>query len=259
MLSHTLTFPSILTLRNRFKFMGDVKPQGSPFQINFPLLSERNDTNGIIPLNLLPNQCGPTTISRSNTSTTTTSSFNPHHCSCLDCQDSCPLLDDSIAEKVQACSFNGYSCSSIGFVSGFIAAITALVVMLLEINRSSHRDTRARRDRREGGGINYHIDDNEENESLLPQRQQLGSSSLSSIITSPLNSVIQHAFHNLGLFCSKYAYATILTAFVLIALTSLGWAFFFSVEIDPVKLWVAPTSQTAREKSYYDDVSRNYG
>jgi Niemann-Pick C1 protein len=243
--------------RAMLKFMGDKKPGGSPFQINFPLLTERNNTLGITPLNLISNKCGPSE-----------NDGNPHRCSCLDCQDSCPLLDDSAAERVQACSFNGYSCSSIGFVSGYIAAITVFIVMLMKSNQSFHQ--------MRGGSSTMNEGEDDEIDPLLPRQhqQQYSSSSSSyamaaaqatlrrlhagvsrpsSIIVSPLNSAIQLGFHKLGLICARYAKITIIVYTAVTIFTSLGWIVYFKVEIDPVKLWVSPTSETAREKAYYDE------
>lgn len=48
---------------------------------------------------------------------------------------------------------------------------------------------------------------------------------------------------------------TFAIAALVIALLNIGWRF-FAVETDPVRLWVSPSSESARQKAYFDD---NFG
>lgn len=66
-----------------------------------------------------------------------------------------------------------------------------------------------------------------------------------------LNTVIRRFFYRVGLFCASYPLATLALASAFIGLLNLGWTR-FSVETDPVRLWVAPTSETKLQKEYFD-------
>ncbi|GHJ89612.1 hypothetical protein NliqN6_6014 [Naganishia liquefaciens] len=59
-------------------------------------------------------------------------------------------------------------------------------------------------------------------------------------------------FYRLGWRCANDRALTFAIAAVVIALLNIGWRF-FAVETDPVRLWVSPGSESARQKAYFDD------
>lgn len=70
-----------------------------------------------------------------------------------------------------------------------------------------------------------------------------------------LNSMLDTVFSRIGSVCSRFPALTIISSVVVVVLLSLGWLR-FSVETDPVRLWVSPTSAAAKEKQFFDE---NFG
>jgi len=62
-------------------------------------------------------------------------------------------------------------------------------------------------------------------------------------------------FYKLGLFTASYPWATFAIMFTLVGLLNIGWSS-FSVETDPVRLWVAPDSESKIQKDFFD---QNFG
>ena len=97
-------------------------------------------------------------------------------------------------------------------------------------------------------------EDNEDS-LLLPGRQRVSASRVVHIPDSKLNRSIRIVFYKLGFFCAIHPWQIILAASTILAFLCTGWAY-FSIETDPVKLWTAPSSLTAREKVFFDE---NFG
>ncbi|GAA6005586.1 hypothetical protein JCM10207_005259 [Rhodosporidiobolus poonsookiae] len=66
-----------------------------------------------------------------------------------------------------------------------------------------------------------------------------------------LNTRLTALSYRLGLLCARHPWATLALGFVLCALANLGWAR-FEVETEPVRLWVPPGSDVAREKAAFE-------
>jgi Niemann-Pick C1 protein len=62
-------------------------------------------------------------------------------------------------------------------------------------------------------------------------------------------------FYKLGLLTASYPWATFAIVFTLVGLLNIGWSS-FSVETDPVRLWVAPDSESKIQKDFFDE---NFG
>ena len=66
-----------------------------------------------------------------------------------------------------------------------------------------------------------------------------------------LNNFLRKSFFRLGLFASEKPYLTLALAFTAVGLLNIGWKN-FEVEQDPVRLWVAPDSESKIQKEYFD-------
>jgi len=73
--------------------------------------------------------------------------------------------------------------------------------------------------------------------------------------TYRLNTLCDRAFGRLGRTSARFPAITIGTSITIVALLSLGWLR-FALETDPVKLWVSPDSEAAKEKAFFD---QNFG
>ncbi|CAO1618469.1 unnamed protein product [Jaminaea pallidilutea] len=67
-----------------------------------------------------------------------------------------------------------------------------------------------------------------------------------------LSNALTAFFHKLGLLVTRAPLLTFAAALVAIALCNLGWSSFV-VETDPVRLWVAPHSESKLRKEYFDE------
>lgn len=67
-----------------------------------------------------------------------------------------------------------------------------------------------------------------------------------------LNSRLQNWFYYQGLFCARYPWVVIMTSLAFVAVCSLGWSR-FSLERNPVNLWVSPSSTALAQKNHFDE------
>ena len=67
-----------------------------------------------------------------------------------------------------------------------------------------------------------------------------------------LNNFLRRSFFRLGLFASEKPYLTFALVFTAVGLLNIGWNN-FKVEQDPVRLWVAPDSESKIQKEYFDE------
>lgn len=94
-----------------FKYMGDEKPIGSPFQIDFPLTSPPELT----PLNAIPRNCADNDL-RSR-------------CTCIDCPNICPELPYvPPPDATLSCLVGSLSCLSFILILGYSLAVLGLLV-----------------------------------------------------------------------------------------------------------------------------------
>ncbi|SPO44003.1 related to NCR1 - transmembrane glycoprotein, involved in sphingolipid metabolism [Moesziomyces antarcticus] len=66
-----------------------------------------------------------------------------------------------------------------------------------------------------------------------------------------LNQFLTRSFYKLGLFCASHPWLTFLAAAVFVGTANIGWKH-FEVEVDPVRLWVAPGSTAKVQKDIFD-------
>ncbi|KAJ1028710.1 hypothetical protein NDA16_001876 [Ustilago loliicola] len=66
-----------------------------------------------------------------------------------------------------------------------------------------------------------------------------------------LNQLLTRSFYRLGLFCARRPWLTFMIAAVFVGIANIGWKN-FEVEVDPVRLWVAPGSTAKVQKEIFD-------
>lgn len=214
------------------KFLGDKKLLGSPFQINFPRFnaSKFPDMTAMDPA---PKACN--------------SSDADYRCACVDCPATCPEL--APVTEQEYCNVGVLPCLS------FAAILVYCVLMLLLVTGVSGHIAYQQHNQRKSERLQLLQDaalsDDEDQDDIVhdagvldrPQRQYA------------LNTVCDSAFNYLGRNCAKFPLITIGCSILVAAVLSIGWTN-FEVETNPVRLWVSPDSDAAREKAFFDE---NFG
>lgn len=234
------------------KYMGDVRPGlGSPFQISFP---ESQDTSyGRKPLS-----CADEGLEA--------------RCACADCPSVCPTLPYVAPPSGGGCRVGSVSCLT------FALLIVYSVCILLGLLYFSWKQAIRHRQRRyerlalvdpplspsmsgPQNGLDGMIGRGEDSESgpsgSIHFRLGRGASLLDPMDhlqpkQNKINATLRRFFYRLGLFCSKRPMETFALTAIVIALLNTGWKY-FAVETDPVRLWVAPSSEAASQKHFFDD------
>ncbi|KAK9466559.1 sterol-sensing domain of SREBP cleavage-activation-domain-containing protein [Lipomyces arxii] len=213
------------------KFLGDEKPLlgGSPFQINFPW----DET--------------PTEIDRLEFATKSCAdSDETYRCACVDCPDACPLLPPTKAER--ACKIGAIRCFSLAILTLYTLVLIVFILAyksVISLNGAPFYKPEPLRmgegpsEDEEEGGLAESI------EILEPPDNR----------TYALHKLIQSKFTTIGLYCARFPGLVIGASLLFVALLSLGW-FSFTIETDPIRLWVSPHSETYKERQFYD---QNFG
>ena len=243
-----------------FKYMGDEKPIGSPFQIDFPLTSPPE----LAPLNATPRNCADNDL-RSR-------------CTCIDCPDICPTLPYiPPPDSTSTCLVGSLSCLSFILILGYSLAVFGLFVgYIVEATLRRRREktyervalsteTASPRSHHRGligaGSLAHPLeDDSLGTQSGESRRLGRGASLLDPIETAqprqyPLNSFLRRGFYRLGLFAASWPWLTFAFVFLVVGLLNIGWKK-FEVETDPVRLWVSPLSESKQQKEFFDE---NFG
>ena len=66
-----------------------------------------------------------------------------------------------------------------------------------------------------------------------------------------LNQLLTRSFYRLGFLCASHPWLTFVAAAVFVGIANIGWRD-FEVEVDPVRLWVAPGSTAKMQKDIFD-------
>lgn len=241
------------------KYMGDEKPIGSPFQIDFPLTAPPLFKS----LNDTPRNC--------------TDSDLASRCTCIDCPAICPTLPYVPPPGTEpSCQVGQISCLTFLLLFAYGLAILALL-----IGFSIQKMLQRRRDKAyERVGISgeaasprshprglvgaaslaRHVEDDSIGATSESRRLGRGASLLDPIETVqprhyPLNSALRRAFYHLGWFSATSPWLTFALVFMTVGLLNLGWKY-FEVETDPVRLWVSPSSESKVQKEFFD---QNFG
>ncbi|KAI8993287.1 patched family-domain-containing protein [Pilobolus umbonatus] len=219
-------------------YMGRRRPfLGSPFQIDFPVMDD-------VPTN---------NISRYDADGKSCNDTDPaYRCACIDCEAVCPVLAPAPGAGVD-CYIGSLTCWSFAMLMLYLSFVAIGLILLLARNKLVGRLTQRllginllnRSDsRRFYERLALSEDDDQIDETLLdpdstPRRYWL-------------NSRLQNWFYYQGLFCARHPWLVIFTSFIFVSLASLGWSK-FSLERDPINLWVSPSSNVLAEKKYFDD------
>lgn len=190
------------------KYLGDEKPLGSPFQINFPEPAV-DDT----PFDHKAKNCYD----------------KDYGCACVDCPDRCPTLPDVSSQ--QGCRVGLLTCWSFAIIIIYSVALVGFV----------------------GGYIFTHLYMRKD---LTYERLSMDDDSSGPLFEQPrqywLNNRLQQWCHMQGFICAKYPWHVIAASLVVVGILSSGWSK-FQVETDPVNLWVAPDSEAAQQKRFFDE------
>lgn len=243
-------------------FMGEEKDLGSPFQINFPSAPPPDMKSlDIAAKNCYDNDLGS-------------------RCTCIDCPSICPALPPVLPPGSEpTCHIGLLSCLSFVLILGYslaLASVLAGYFAQLTLRRRRERSHERVALSTDGASENYmsprirtrglvgasslsqHLDGDESTGTHSETRNLgRGASLLDPFDTVQprqyrLNNALRRVFYRLGLFCAAYPWLTFALMFTLIGLLNVGWKW-FAVETDPVRLWVAPDSESKLQKDYFDE------
>lgn len=211
------------------KFLGDTKPFGSPFQINFP----RPATEEFAHMKAMD----PAAKACNDTD-------EAYRCACVDCPDTCPKLAEVTQQDY--CQVGVLPCLSFAVILVY-CVLLALLVTAVSGHVAYQRHSQRKNERLQLLQDAALSDDEDEgdlvhNAGILDRPQK----------PYALNTICDNAFSNLGRTCARYPLITISLSVVVVAVLSIGWIN-FAVETSPVRLWVSPNSDAAKEKAYFDD------
>ncbi|KXN87893.1 Niemann-Pick type C-related protein 1 [Leucoagaricus sp. SymC.cos] len=207
-----------------FKFLGDEKPLGSPFQINFPTTSPAD----ITPYGPPPRNCYDGDLTS--------------RCTCIDCPDICPTLPPvPLPDAGPTCVVGSITCLS------FILTITYTLAVLSFL--TGYAISALSRHRREKSYERVALSE-DASSPRIHTRGLVGTGSLSQYIEEDSLGA-QKGFYHLGLFAANHPWLMFACVFAVIGLLNVGWEN-FTVETDPVRLWVAPDSESRLQKEYFD-------
>lgn len=221
------------------KFLGDKRPLlGSPFQINFPPKPSDEDFPGLTPADDSPIPCNTTDPA--------------YRCACVDCGGSCAELPE--IQSASSCHVSSLPCLSFAVILIYSITLTLMVLTLAgHIGYIKHKQSKDDRLRLlQDAALSDDDDDDDEDEQWAYRAQTQHKPTLKPYA---FNGWCDKVFTKLGRASARYPAITITSSFLIAGLFSLGWTA-FSVETDPVRLWVAPDSAAAQEKFFFD---RSFG
>ncbi|KAL0949555.1 hypothetical protein HGRIS_009604 [Hohenbuehelia grisea] len=242
------------------KFLGDEKDLGSPFQINYP--PPDTTPSGYTPLSLPPRNCADPDLGS--------------RCTCIDCPDIClPLPPIDPPGAGPTCHVGALSCLSFILILAYGIAATGLFLALarrreqsyerVALSEGDNASIMSPRIHPRGlvgttslaQGPPYAYTD-EDSSGVHSETRRLGrGASLLDPVTTvqprhyPLNSFLRRAFYRLGLFAATSPWLTFAIVFLIMGVLNIGWKQ-FAIETDPVRLWVAPDSESKQQKDFFD-------
>lgn len=211
------------------KFLGDKKFLGSPFQMNFPRPSEEKFP-GMTAMDKTPWPCNTTN--------------ELYRCQCVDCAGSCVELPKVV--EAEHCRVGALSCLSFGVIivySVFLVVCCFGIAAHVALQKRAQVKTERMRllhdispsDDEDEGDVIHNV--------AMMDRPQT---------KYTLNEVFDRIFSRIGYTCASFPAITISTSIIFVIILSLGWMR-FTIETDPVRLWVAPDSDAAKEKQFFDE------
>ncbi|KAF8450766.1 multidrug efflux transporter AcrB transmembrane domain-containing protein [Boletus edulis BED1] len=248
------TYPEFL------KYLGDEKDLGSPFQINFPSTTPPQFTS----LDPVPRNCADDNLAS--------------RCACIDCPTVCRTLPEvAIPGQEPTCHVGFLTCLSFVLILAYsLAIVSFLLGYVLQVTIRRQREKRYERmalsadaasstlsprlhTRGLVGAISLSHDQEESIGATSTESRPLGRGAalLDPIGASQprqyhLNTVLRRAFYRIGLWAASSPFLTFSLVFTAVGLLNLGWKK-FDIETDPVRLWVAPDSESKLQKEFFDE------
>ncbi|KAJ5912209.1 NPC intracellular cholesterol transporter 1-related protein 1 [Penicillium subrubescens] len=211
------------------KFLGDKKFLGSPFQINYHTEPSGPDSEGMRALPMKPKACND--------------ADKAYRCSCVDCPDVCPELP---AVSTQAsCHVGLLPCLSFAVIVIYSAFLTLVIGLASYVTYKERRFRKPERVRL----LQDPTPSDDEDEGEVVHRG--GYMEQPQGVYKP-NSLLSALFRRIGGACARFPAITIVSSFIVVVVLSLGWLR-FTIETDPVRLWVSPSSPAAQEKAFFDE------
>ena len=244
-----------------FKYLGDEKPVGSPFQIDFPTTHP--------PQLAIYDPDARKCFDRDLSS----------RCTCIDCPDICTILPSlPPPDATSTCRIGSITCLtfSLTLIYGLVVAGYLGTLMFRRIcgGGKDHRYERVAlgtdaseqtplspRSPSRGlvgaSSLQQYVDGDSVRSQSGSRHLGRGASLLDPIDTVQprhyrLNNLLRRFFFRLGLTASEKPYLTFALTFTAVGLLNIGWKN-FQVEKDPVRLWVAPDSESKIQKEYFDE------
>ena len=245
-----------------FKYLGDEKPIGSPFQIDFP-------TTHLPQLAIYdpdPRKCFDRDLSS--------------RCTCIDCPDVCTILPSlPPPDDASTCRVGPISCLTFSLtlvyglvVAGFLGILVFRKTpwgrkdrkyesVALATDAASEQTPLSPRSHARGlvgaSSLQQYVDGDSLGSQSESRHLGRGASLLDPIDTVQprhyrLNNFLRRYFFRLGLTTAEKPYLTFALVFTAIGLLNIGWKN-FQVEKDPVRLWVGPDSESKIQKEYFDE------
>ncbi|KAH7887967.1 patched family-domain-containing protein [Phlebopus sp. FC_14] len=242
------------------KFLGDEKDLGSPFQINYPPISPANFT----PLGLVPRNCADSDLAS--------------RCTCIDCPDVCKSLPYvANPDDRPTCHVGLVSCLSFVLILAYLLAVSSFLLgCILPKTIRKRREKRYERmvlsadaapttlsprmhTRGLVGAVSLSQGEGSDSLGARSESRHLGrgASLLDPLETSQprqyrLNTLLRRGFYRLGLATASSPFLTFALVFTIVGMLNLGWKK-FAIETDPVRLWVAPDSDSKLQKEFFDE------
>lgn len=233
-------------------YMGDMRPGlGSPFQISFP--------EGGTGYTRKPLKCSDGDLNS--------------RCACVDCPTICPTLPYVAPPSTDQCRVGAVSCLTFSLLIVYSVAILFSLVYFTYKQAIRHREQRYERlalvdppmspvTDGTGHGLDGLVGRGEADAESGPSgsihfRLGRGATLLDPMDhmqpkQNKINATLRRFFYRLGLMCATKPLETFGIAAAFIALLNIGWRN-FEIETEPVRLWVAPNSEAALEKHFFDD------
>ncbi|KAI7895499.1 sterol-sensing domain of SREBP cleavage-activation-domain-containing protein [Mucor mucedo] len=221
-------------------YLGQKRPMlGSPFQIDFPK-SEKVPQEGLVRYNEPGKSCNDTDPA--------------YRCACVDCDAVCPILPPTGVEQ-PPCQIGSLRCWS------FAMLLTYSLLLALGLIFLFARTARIKRHLFKFLGVDIDREESRASYERLAlsddtNDEEDGDENLLDPDYTPrrywLNSRLQNWFYYQGLFCARYPWFVIMTSLVFVSVCSLGWSR-FSLERNPVNLWVSPSSTALAQKTHFDE------
>ena len=241
------------------KFLGDEKDIGSPFQINFRYTA-------------------PTEGHSFDPRARSCSDGDPQsRCTCIDCPDVCPVLPDISPPGAEpTCHVGKISCLTFALTNIYaivFVAVFVVYVVRLALRKEGKTDRTTlpgedpsdnvlsprshTRSLRGNSSVRHVGEDSYGSQTADYRNLGRGASLLDPMETTQprqykLNTILRRFFYRLGLMCATYPWFTLAVVFTVFGFFNIGWKR-FQVEVDPIRLWVAPDSESKLQKEYFDE------